>query len=536
MASSLQSMLDPNYGQPIHDYTGRQDPGPGYIPDEYDLMQQGLEDLGVFPIAPGAGTMLSELGDMILYQNSRRGGRNLPTNDLDRFAALPATWAANASKEFGSLLTMKPEQLVQLRRSIDALIQDDPGARSELWEGIKSAGREYSTDPMAAAEDVGQMIVPSSGIMVPGKLSKAAAALTKGRKAETETISGLTPEVTQKLAKGDPIDIASDAPRQEVIIHHVDDWDDASVAEFMDADMIDPNFEPKLKPGVEAPPSSAVTELAGMSDEALDEQIKGINQLLNAPGTMEPVTESNLVAMVKAYAKERDNRRAAKAGQSAYKAHQKDPVPEDWPDIWQKQVMEFDDDMLDAQISEFKDTLKNKNVKGMEIDEQDVADYTKQLQDLLAERKRRQGGEGTAGAAKTQGPLEHMTNYGGKPLDEPGAGWPGGKTFNLENFTEAADFGDLDILLDNAKVGKRNNMWHFREDPDPEIFSLNGFLNRLSNPGHEANNVELVHLVKILAKAKKRSSMGGKKSMAEDLWTKIAGPTKELLRGFGFEL
>ena len=97
MASSLQSMLDPNYGDPVGDFTGRQDPGRGYIPDEYDLMQQGLEDLGVFPIAPGAGTMLSELGDMILYQNSRRGGRNLPTNDLDRFAALPATWAANAS-------------------------------------------------------------------------------------------------------------------------------------------------------------------------------------------------------------------------------------------------------------------------------------------------------------------------------------------------------------------------------------------------------------------------------------------------------
>jgi len=171
------------------------------------------------------------------------------------------------------------------------------------------------------------------------------------------------------------------------------------------------------------------------------------------------VVESNLVAMVKAYAKERDNRRAAKAG----------------------------------------------------------------------------GGTGSAGAAKVQGPLEHMTNYGGKSLDEPGAGHIGGKAFNIENFTEASDFGDLDTLLDNAKVGKRTG-WMFTEDPDPEIFSLNGFLNRLSNAGHEANNVELVHLVKILAKAKKRSSMGDKKSMAEDLWTKIAGPTKELLRGFGFEL
>ena len=468
MASLVQSMLDrdPNYGQPIGDFTGRQDPGPGYIPDEYDLMQQGLEDLGVFPIAPGAGSMLSELGDMILYQNSRRGGKNLPTNDFDRFAALPATWAANASKEFGSLLTMEPEQLVQLRRSIDALMQDDPGARAELWEGIKSAGREYSADPAKAAEDFGQMVVPASGIMVPGKLGKAVSALTKGRKAEKQQLSGLTDETMPVLAKGDPVDIASDAPRQEVIIHHVDDWDDDVWEQFKDADMVDPNFEPKLKSGVEAPPSSAVAELAGMSDEALDEQIKGINQLLNAPGTMEPVTESNLVAMVKAYAKERDNRRAAKAG------------------------------------------------GGMSGEG---------------------GSTGTAGAAKVQGPLEEMTNYGGKPLEEPGAGWVGGKAFNLENFTEASDFGDLDTLLDNAKVGKRTG-WIFAEDPDPEIFSLNGFLNRLSNAGHEANNVELVHLVKILMKAKKRSSMGDKKSMAEDLWTKVAGPTKELLRGFGFEL
>ena len=462
MASLVQSMLDrdPNYGDPIGDFTGREDRGQAYVPDEYDQMQQGLEDLGVFPIAPGAGSMLSELGDMILYQNSRRGGKNLPTNDLDRFAAMPATWAANASKEFGSLLTMKPEQLVQLRRSIDGLI-NNPEDRSSLWEGIKSAGREYSTDPMAAAEDFGSGIVPASGIMVPGKLGKAVSALTKGRKAEKQQLSGLTDDTMQGLAKGDPSNVVNDVPRENLIIHHVDDWDDAAVAEFMDADMVDPNFEPKLKPGVEAPPSSAVTELAGMSDEALDEQVKGINQLLNAPGNMEPVVESNLVAMVKAYAKERDNRRAAKASQ---------------------------------------------------------------------------GPTGSAGAAKVQGPLEHMTNYGGKPLEEPGAGWVGGKAFNLENFTEAADFGDLDTLLDNAKVGKRNNMWHFREDSDPEIFSLNGFLNRLSNPKHEANNVELVHLVKILNKAKKRSSMGDKKSMAEDLWTTVAGPTKELLRGFGFEL
>tara|TARA_R100000781_G_C4079774_1_gene127304 strand:- start:25 stop:1404 length:1380 start_codon:yes stop_codon:yes gene_type:complete len=459
MASLLQNMLDPNYGDPIGDFTGRQDPGPGYVPDEYDELQQGLEDLGVFPIAPGAGDMLSELGDLILYQNSRRGGKNLPTNDFDRFAALPATWAANASKEFGSLLTMMPEQLVQLKRSVDGLI-NNPDDRSAFWEGLKSAGREYSADPMKAAEDFGSGVVPSSGFMVPLGIAAKVKQGLGVNKLEADAISGLSDEGIKNLAKSDPSSVVSDAPRQDLIVHHVDDWDDSSVTEFMESDVIDPTFQPKLKPGVESPPSSAVTELAGMSDEGLDEQIKGINQLLNAPGTMEPVTENNLKAMVKAYAKERDDRRAGKGS---------------------------------------VDT------------------------------------GGSAGASKTQQPLEHMTNYGGKPLAEPGAGWIGSDAFNIQNFTEAADFGDLDTLIDNARPGK-SGMWAFTEDPDPAIFSINGFLNRLSNPGHEANNVELVHLVKILTKAKKRKSIGDKNSMAEDLWTNIAGPTKELLRGFGFEL
>ena len=457
MASLLQNMLDPNYGQTIGDFTGRQDPGRGYVPDEYDEMQQGLEDLGVFPIAPGAGDMLSELGDLILYQNSRRGGKNLPTNDFDRFAALPATWAANASKEFGSLLTMKPEQLVQLRRSVEGLI-NNPDDRSAFWEGLKSAGREYSADPMKAAEDFGSSVAPSAGLMVPLKIAGKVKQGLGVNKLEADAISGLSDEGIKNLAKGDPSSVVSDAPRQDLIVHHVDDWDDTSVAEFMEADVIDPTFQPKLKPGVDAPPSSAVTELAGMSDEGLDEQIKGINQLLNAPGTMEPVTENNLKAMVRSYAKERDDRRAGKGS----------------------------------------------------VDTGD-----------------------SAGAAKTQQPLEHMTNYGGKPLEEPGKGWIGDKAFNIGKFGDDADFGDLDTLVDNAFVSK--GQWAFKQDPDPAIFSINGFLTRMGNPGHKVNDTELVHLVMILTKAKKRASVFKNRSMGEDLYKQVAGPTKERLRGMGYE-
>lgn len=282
---------------------------------------------------------------------------------------------------------------------------------------------------------------------------------------------------------------------------------------------------------MESPPSSAVTELAGMSDEGLDEQIKGINQLLNAPGTMEPVTENNLKAMVKAYAKERDNRRAAKA-RPKFKALSDD------------EILALSDDAIDIEIyktNNMAQQLDNPSLGSGPVDmeelarQQKITEFADELRKLVKERNRRSGGEGTAGASKVQQPLEHMTNYGGKPLAEPGAGWIGSDAFNIQNFTEAADFGDLDTLIDNARPGK-SGMWAFTEDPDPAIFSINGFLNRLSNPGHEANNVELVHLVKILTKAKKRKSIGDKNSMAEDLWTNIAGPTKELLRGFGFEL
>ena len=238
--------------------------------------------------------------------------------------------------------------------------------------------------------------------------------------------------------------------------------------------------------------------------------------------------------MVKAYAKERDNRRASKA-RPKFKALSDD------------EILALSDDAIDIEIyktNNMAQQLDNPSFGSGPVDmeeldrQQKITEFSVELRKLVKERNRRKkgGGEGSAGAAKVQGPVEHMTNYGNKPLEEPGAGGIGDKAFNLENFTEASDFGDLDTLLDNAKVGKRNDMWHFGEDPDPEIFSLNGFLNRLSNPKHEANNVELVHLVKILNKAKKRGSMTGKKSMAEDLWTRVAGPTKELLRGFGFEL
>ncbi len=143
---------------------------PGYR-DEWDILQESLENTGMFPFAPGLGDFASELGDLILYSSSGKNRTGIDrVNDLDRLAALPATWAGQAAKEFGGLLQMTPEQLVQLRRSIGAILNDDTNARSALWEGVKAAGRGYQRDPMSAAEDFGS----------PGMMGIAAPKLLSG--------------------------------------------------------------------------------------------------------------------------------------------------------------------------------------------------------------------------------------------------------------------------------------------------------------------------------------------------------------------
>ena len=44
---------------PGADYTGRQDPGNGYL-NEYDVLQRDLENLGIFPVAPASLTTVTK--------------------------------------------------------------------------------------------------------------------------------------------------------------------------------------------------------------------------------------------------------------------------------------------------------------------------------------------------------------------------------------------------------------------------------------------------------------------------------------------
>ena len=149
---------------------------PGYQ-DDWDLLQENLESSGMFPFAPGLGDAASELGDLILYSASGKGRDGIDrVNDLDRFVTLPATWAGQAAQEFGGLMQMKPEQLVQLRRSLGALFSGDPEAKAALWEGIKQAASGYDEDPMSLAEDVGS---PGLAIAAPRLSQKILSGLAK---------------------------------------------------------------------------------------------------------------------------------------------------------------------------------------------------------------------------------------------------------------------------------------------------------------------------------------------------------------------
>lgn len=169
---------------------------PGYQ-DEWDLLQENLEASGMFPFAPGLGDAASELGDLILYSASGKGRDGIDrVNDLDRFVTLPQTWAGQAAQEFGGLLQMTPEQLVQLRRSLGSLLSGDAEAKAALWEGVKQSASGYDKDPMSLVEDVGP-VNPAIGVAAAGKAMGKGRSLISGlgkQKPATEYIKKINPK------------------------------------------------------------------------------------------------------------------------------------------------------------------------------------------------------------------------------------------------------------------------------------------------------------------------------------------------------
>ena len=224
---------------PVTDLTGRQDPGKGFIMDEYDILQRDLENLGVFPFAPGMGSAMSELGDMILYSSTARGGDRERVNNLDRFMGLPGTWIGKAAKEFGGLLSMTPEELMQLRRSVNALVSDDPATREAVWAGVKEAGRNYQKDPMALAEDLGPGVVTTPAIAGPRILGKLLGGMNVKKLSKGVATVPDPPDVPAAQLRQDPGSM-SDAVDPE-------DWSITGHKEFLDADEVPPNWNPGEK-------------------------------------------------------------------------------------------------------------------------------------------------------------------------------------------------------------------------------------------------------------------------------------------------
>ena len=215
---------------------------PGYQ-DEWDLLQENLEASGMFPFAPGLGDAASELGDLILYSASGKGRDGIDrVNDLDRFVTLPQTWAGQAAQEFGGLLQMTPEQLVQLRRSLGSLLSGDAEAKAALWEGVKQSASGYDKDPMSLVEDVGP-VNPAIGVAAAGKAMGKGRSLISGlgkQKPATEYIKKInpkTPSAPMGLTETQIERKAGQAP--QLVAWDVDNIDDDQWNSFVHADDTD---------------------------------------------------------------------------------------------------------------------------------------------------------------------------------------------------------------------------------------------------------------------------------------------------------
>ena len=460
---------------------------PGYQ-DDWDLLQENLESSGMFPFAPGLGDAASELGDLILYSASGKGRDGIDrVNDLDRFVTLPATWAGQAAQEFGGLLQMTPEQLVQLRRSLGALFSGDPEAKAALWEGIKQAASGYGEDPMSLAEDVGS---PGLAIAAPRLSQKILSGLAK----KTPKMDFPEGPGLEKLSPKTPEPpLAPEVSAQQLQSYHTPQtagWD----VDNIDADQWD-NFVHSNDP-------DAIKITHTELDVAEDLPPEGF------PGG---------------------------AGDSAFDYETQK---------WVEGVPALD--MKIKQIKEELEILQGPKGAGYaQFTGSDLDTAKKMAQQKLDDlefrkSQRKKGGGGSAGAQKAKGWEAQMMQESGKVQadlpDMPG-GAIGKLAYNIENFHAGADIGNVPQILETARFIPKRNMWHFPVDPDVGVFDLNGFFNRMAHPKHELNSDEITVLARVLEQAKAYPSRRNLSSMAEDLYkTMVSGPAKSGLEGIGFNI
>jgi len=511
---------------PVHDYTARgasrsaERGGRGVefgpidpYNNEWVLMQQARERESLYklldmvlPVHASLGSTVEELGSGIINQASGRGtsvakhskwrGEPYEPSPMDKLASLGGTWTGNAIQDLGDALQMSPEDLIKLRQSVLAL-QDNPELQSALLQNLAQGlkARYGSGDGViSAAEDFGgpgMAIAAGRGGKALGKIFKLGQ--QKGKGADLPiTDPDLPPVVMGGVGEGVADELAEMKKRLDQL------------------GQSDPNIK-------WAPSDAELAEWLKKEDS------KG----LDSEGYVEG--ENVDPAMVKKSDLDKGE------GATSFDILDTNKTLEEIEDALQagdvSAIYTFSDSDIDKAIQDINKKL-NTNPPA-------DTDWLDDALDLFVserhKRKRRKdkGEGGSAGAQKTQTELQQMMQIERKVQQEVKDITPVGglhhEYFNKGAFDKDADLGNIDRLLGQGKFVSKRNTWHFPEDADPAVFSLNAFMSRMYQHQHEASSDEVIILMDILERAQNLPSKRKLSSMAEDIYKMISGPTKKLL-------
>ena len=580
---------------PVQDYTGRgreqnlreggrvvgegawgQGPIDPWANDWTRLNQQNntqalYDALGViFPVHPALGGKLQALGRSIMDAAVGQGtttakdrayqtGQYDPSS-LDRVGGLMGTWTGRGFDDIGQALGLTREDLVKVNRAVQSL-QHNPEAQGEFLRSMGQALKaRYGGDDgvLAAVEDFGS---PGMSVAAGRGVTKAAA---KAFKTHQKTLLSGTPDISKGESIGDLITGTRTSPADPIADMPVPDWnpdnsefytwlkkdeqvDMGLVSEgFVEGANVDPGMVQKSS--LELPEEWAAgfqSKLQNLSDEDLSKVTEKLrSKLTSFPDSADPDEVAEIRSLLNEATEEGRKRRGSPESEF-YEGPSAPDKGFEGGDVGggeseelfelKSEIASYSDSDLDIEINETNQLINGwQEMYGENINLDELNNTKKYLQELVNARnkRRREGGGGSAGAQKTD-PKYLKSGYH-DPLKQ--GGWIGHQAKNIEEFSAKADLGDLDSLFKNARFSRRLNTWTFADaDPPEGVFTLSGFLNRMSNPRHKSTNDELIVLMKVLNQAKQHPSGRKLSSMAEDLYKMISGPNKDQLRGIGFE-
>ena len=544
---------------------------------------QALYDaLGVIlPVHPALSGKLQALGRSIMDAAVGQGtttakdqayqtGQYDPSS-LDRVGGLMGTWTGRGFDDIGQALGLTREDLAKVNRAIQSL-QHNPEAQGEFLRSMGQALKaRYGGDDgvLAAVEDFGS---PGMSVAAGRGVTKAAA---KAFKTHQKTLLSGTPDISKGESIGDLITGTRTSPADPIADMPVPDWtpdnsefytwlkkdeqvDMGLVSEgFVEGANVDPGMVQKSS--LELPEEWAAgkqSKLQNLSDEDLSKVTEKLRaKLTSFPDSANPEEVAEIRSLLNEATAEGRKRR----GSSEPEVYEGPSAPDkgfEGGDVGggeseelfelKSEIASYSDSDLDIEINETNQLINGwKEMYGENINLDELNNTKEYLQELVNARnkRRREGGGGSAGAKKARTPLEQMEGidpsipkeYGGPKGVTPKGGWIGKQAYNIENFSADSDLGDIAALLDQGQFSTKRNLWIFPTEPDVNVFDINGFINRMGNAGHKVNTDELSVLSDVLTEAAKLPSKRNLSSMAEDLYKMFAGPTKDQLRGIGFE-